>query len=54
VLIVPGNEQAVNLVKTGERPIAAGADAQYANEARRAGHPIQNVFPADGTFAIPP
>jgi iron(III) transport system substrate-binding protein len=53
VLIVPGNEQAVNLVKSGERPIAAGADAQYANEARRAGHPIQNIFPADGTFAIP-
>jgi iron(III) transport system substrate-binding protein len=53
VLIVPGNEQAVNLVKTGERPIAAGADAQYANEARLASHPIQNIFPADGTFAIP-
>jgi len=53
VLIVPGNEQAVNLVKTGERPIAAGADSQYANEARHAGHPIRNVFPADGTFAIP-
>jgi iron(III) transport system substrate-binding protein len=53
VLIVPGNEQAVNLVKSGERPIAAGADAQYANEARHAGHPIQNIFPADGTFAIP-
>jgi iron(III) transport system substrate-binding protein len=31
VLIVPGNEQAVNLVKSGERPIAAGADSQYAN-----------------------
>jgi iron(III) transport system substrate-binding protein len=53
VLIVPGNEQAVNLVKTGERPIAAGADSQYANQARQAGHPIQNIFPADGTFAIP-
>jgi iron(III) transport system substrate-binding protein len=53
VLIVPGNEQAVNLVKTGERPIAAGADSQYANEARLAGHPIQTFFPTDGTFAIP-
>lgn len=53
VLVVQGNEQALNLVKTGERPIAAGADSQYANEARAAGHKIQNFFPAEGTFAIP-
>ena len=53
VLVVAGNEQAVNLVKSGERPIAAGADSQYANEARLAGHPVQNFFPTDGTFGIP-
>jgi iron(III) transport system substrate-binding protein len=53
VVVVQGNEQALNLVKTGERPIAAGADSQYANEARQAGHKIANVFPSDGTFAIP-
>ncbi len=53
VMVVQGNEQALNLVKTGERPIAAGADSQYANIARLAGHKIENVFPADGTFAIP-
>jgi len=53
VMVVQGNEQALNLVKSGERPIAAGADSQYANEARAQGHPIQNVFPSDGTFAIP-
>src|SRR5262249_426949 len=53
VLIVQGNEQALNMVKTGERPIAAGADSQYANEARSAGHKIENVFPSDGTFAVP-
>jgi iron(III) transport system substrate-binding protein len=53
VVVVQGNEQALNLVKTGERPIAAGADSQYANEARLAGHRIANVFPSDGTFAIP-
>src|SRR5262245_60553345 len=53
VVIVQGNEQALNLVKTGERPIAAGADSQYANEARMAGHKIANVFPSDGTFVIP-
>jgi iron(III) transport system substrate-binding protein len=53
VLVVQGNEQALNLVKTGERPIAAGADSQYANEARMAGHKIQSFFPPEGTFAIP-
>ena len=53
VVVVQGNEQALNMVKTGERPIAAGADSQYANEARAQGHPIQNFFPSDGTFAIP-
>src|SRR5215831_12491041 len=53
VVVVQGNEQALNMVKTGERPIAAGADSQYANEARMAGHRIANVFPSDGTFAIP-
>jgi iron(III) transport system substrate-binding protein len=53
ILVVQGNEQVVNLVKQGERPIAAGADSQYANEARLAGHPIQTFFPADGTFGIP-
>jgi len=53
VVVVQGNEQALNLVKTGERPIAAGADSQYANEARMAGHRIANMFPSDGTFAIP-
>src|SRR5829696_3615448 len=53
VLVVQGNEQALNLVETAERPIAAGADSQYANEARMAGHKIQSFFPAEGTFAIP-
>jgi iron(III) transport system substrate-binding protein len=53
VIIVQGNEQALNLVKTGERPIAGGADSQYATNARLGGHKIANVFPADGTFLIP-
>jgi iron(III) transport system substrate-binding protein len=53
VAIVQGNEQALNMLKTGERAIAAFADAQYANSARFAGHPIQAFFPAEGTFAIP-
>jgi iron(III) transport system substrate-binding protein len=53
VLVVQSNEQALNMVKTGERPIAAGADSQYAREALAAGHKISIAFPSDGTFAIP-
>ena len=45
VMVVQGNEQALNLVKIGEQPIAAGADSQYANEASMAGTD-PNVFPA--------
>jgi iron(III) transport system substrate-binding protein len=53
VIIVRSNQQALDMVKSGERPIAAGADSQYANAARLAGHKIYNFFPSDGTFAIP-
>jgi iron(III) transport system substrate-binding protein len=53
VMVVQGNEQALNLVKTGERPIMAGGDSQYASGARLQGHKIDNVFPSDGTFAVP-
>ena len=53
VMIVQGNEQALNLCKTGERPIVAGGDSQYASGARIQGHKIDNTFPADGTFAVP-
>jgi len=52
-VVVQGNEQALNLVKTGRAPIRGRRDSQYANEARLAGHKIANVFPSDGTFAIP-
>ena len=52
-LVVQGNEQALAMVKSGERPIAAGADSQYAREAQQAGHRIAIAFPSDGTFAIP-
>jgi iron(III) transport system substrate-binding protein len=53
ITVVQGNEQALNLVKTGERPIAAGCDSQYASKARFEGHKIANGFPTDGTFMIP-
>jgi iron(III) transport system substrate-binding protein len=53
VVVVQGNEQALNMLKTGERAIAAFADSQYANEARAAGHPLRVIFPAEGTFVLP-
>lgn len=53
VMVVQGNEQALNLAKTGERPIVAGGDSQYASGARLQGHKIDNTFPGDGTFAVP-
>ena len=53
VLVVQGNEQALNLAKTGERPIVVGGDSQYASGARLQGHKIDNTFPADGTYAVP-
>ena len=53
VLIVKGNEQALGMLKRGERHIAVAADSQYANEARLQGHNIAITLPSDGTFAIP-
>ena len=53
ILVVQGNEQALGMLKSGERAIAAGTDSQYATAARLAGYKIDNFFPADGTFAVP-
>jgi iron(III) transport system substrate-binding protein len=53
VIVVQGNEQALGMVKTGERPIMAGGDSQYGSGARLQGHKIENVFPSAGTFAVP-
>lgn len=53
VMLVPGNQQVTDMLKRGERLIAAGALDSYAIVARREGHPIANIFPADGTFAVP-
>ncbi len=52
-MIVPGNQQLTDMLKRGERLIAAGGLDSYAVAARRQGHAIDSVFPADGTFAVP-
>ena len=53
ILIVKGNEQALGMLKRGERLIVVGGDCQYANEARQQGHKIEIVLPLEGTFAVP-
>jgi iron(III) transport system substrate-binding protein len=52
VMVVQGNEQVLDMVKRGERPIAAGALDSYAADARNEGHKIVSIFPTDGTFVI--
>lgn len=52
VMVVRGNEQIVDTLKRGERLIAAGALDSYAADARKQGHKIKSVYPADGTFMI--
>lgn len=53
IMIVQGNQQVSDNIKRGERLIAVGALDSYAASARRAGHPIVTIMPADGTFVIP-
>ncbi|HTK13371.1 MAG TPA: ABC transporter substrate-binding protein [Xanthobacteraceae bacterium] len=53
VMIVKGNEQLVDNLKSGERLIALGGLDSYAASARKDGHPIATVYPTDGTFIIP-
>jgi iron(III) transport system substrate-binding protein len=53
IMIVEGNQQAVDNLKRGERVIAVGALDSYAADARKEGHPIATVYPTEGTFVIP-
>lgn len=53
IMIVQGNQQVLDTIKRGERPIALGALDSYAAAARKQGHKIHSIYPADGTFIIP-
>ena len=53
IMIVQGNQQVTDAIKRGERVIAVGALDSYAAEARAQGHPIETIYPTDGTFIIP-
>jgi iron(III) transport system substrate-binding protein len=52
IMIVQGHQQVSDALKRGERLLAAEGDFSYAEDDRRSGHPIVNVFPSDGVFAV--
>ncbi len=52
-MVVPGNQQLTDMLKRGERLIAAGGLDSYAFDARREGHRIGSIVPSDGGFAVP-
>jgi iron(III) transport system substrate-binding protein len=53
IMVVQGNQQVSDMLKRGERLIAAGALDSYAADDRKAGHPIVTIYPSDGVFIIP-
>jgi iron(III) transport system substrate-binding protein len=52
-MVVPGNQQLADMLKRGERQIAAGGLDSYAYDLRREGHKVASIVPADGGFAVP-
>ena len=52
ILIVQGHQQVEDMLKRGERLIAAEGLDSYAVEDRRAGHDIVTIYPTEGAFAI--
>jgi len=51
-MIVQGHQQVSETLTRGERLLAAEGADQYAWVDRKAGHQVQSILPADGTFAI--
>lgn len=52
IMIVQGHEQVEDMLKRGERVIAAEELDSYAAADRKLGQPIVTVFPTEGVFAI--
>lgn len=52
-MIVQGHQQVSDMLKRGERVIAAEGLDSYAYDDRKAGHKVVTIYPADGTFAVP-
>jgi iron(III) transport system substrate-binding protein len=52
IMVVQGNQQVADMLKSGERLIAAGALDSYAADERKAGHPISTIYPTEGALII--
>jgi iron(III) transport system substrate-binding protein len=52
-MVVPGNQQLADMLKRGERLIAAGGLDSYAFDARKEGHKVASIVPSDGGFGVP-
>jgi iron(III) transport system substrate-binding protein len=53
IMIVQGHQQVEDMLKRGERVIAAEGLDSYAYDDRKAGIKIATIYPSDGTFAVP-
>lgn len=53
IMIVQGHQQVSDMLKRGERLIAAEGLDSYAYDDRKEGHKVLTIYPADGTFAVP-
>jgi len=51
-MIVQGHQQVEDMVKRGERPIAAEELDSYAADDRKKGQDIVTIYPTEGVFAI--
>lgn len=52
IMIVQGHQQVEDMVKRGERPIAAEELDSYAADDRKKGQDIVTIYPTEGVFAI--
>jgi iron(III) transport system substrate-binding protein len=53
IMIVQGHQQVSDMLKRGERLVAAEGLDSYAYDDRKQGHKISTIYPTDGTFAVP-
>jgi iron(III) transport system substrate-binding protein len=53
IMIVQGHQQVSDMLKRGERIVAAEGLDSYAVDDRKDGHDIVTIYPSEGAFAIP-
>jgi iron(III) transport system substrate-binding protein len=53
MMVVQGNQQVSDMLKRGERIIAAGVLDSYVADDRKQGHPEATIYPSEGALIIP-